>query len=227
MTEVVHEWVSLPSVQFSHVWVFVTPWAAARQASPSITNSRSLPKLVSIESVMPSSHLILCRPLLLLLSIIPRMRVFSNESALRIRWPKYVLPQVVTYLKAVSEFSPWEVKTMTAPKQLLPCPSLKQNPRFARESTSGIHPWLAKKPKKLKKENTSKSPKPRSENEQTLQCPLRISFSFLLQESKFSCLASTWRCWFYDKMCLVFSGTRPKLGEGNGNPLQYSCLEIL
>ena len=65
------------------------PWTAARQASLSITNSQSLPKLMSIESVMPSNHLILCRPLLLLPSIFPSIRVFSSESALHIRWPKY------------------------------------------------------------------------------------------------------------------------------------------
>ena len=65
------------------------PWTAARQASLSITNSRSPPKPMSIESVMPSNHLILCHPLLLLSSIFPSIRVFSNESALRIRWPKY------------------------------------------------------------------------------------------------------------------------------------------
>ena len=78
------------SVQsLSHVLLFATPWTAARQASLSITHSRSLPKLMSIESVMPSNHLILCRPLLLLPSVFPSIRVFSNESALRIRWPKY------------------------------------------------------------------------------------------------------------------------------------------
>ena len=65
------------------------PWTTAHQASPSITNSWSLPKLMSVESVMPSNHLILCCPLLLLHSIFPSNRVFSNESALRIRWPKY------------------------------------------------------------------------------------------------------------------------------------------
>ena len=65
------------------------PWTTARQASMSITNSQSLPKLMSIESVMPSNHLILCRPLLLPPSIFPSIRVFSNESALCIRWPKY------------------------------------------------------------------------------------------------------------------------------------------
>ena len=78
------------SVQsLSRVWLFVTPWTAARQASLSITNSRSPPKPMSIVSVMPSNHLILCRPLLLLPSVFPSIRVFSNESALHIRWPKY------------------------------------------------------------------------------------------------------------------------------------------
>ena len=80
------------SVQFSllsHVWLFATPWTAARQPSPSIINSQSLLKLMSIESVMPSNHLILCRPLLLLPSVFPSIRDFSNESVLHIRWPKY------------------------------------------------------------------------------------------------------------------------------------------
>ena len=77
------------SVQLlSHVPLFVTPWTAPRQASLSITNTRSLYKLMSIESVMPSNHLILCRPLLLP-STPPSIRVFSNESVLCIRWPKY------------------------------------------------------------------------------------------------------------------------------------------
>ena len=73
----------------THVQLFVTPWTAARQASLSITNSWSLLKLMSIEPVMPSNHLILCRPLLLPPSIFPSIRVFSNESVLCIRWPKY------------------------------------------------------------------------------------------------------------------------------------------
>ena len=73
----------------SCVRLFATPWTAAHQASLSITNSRSLLKLMSIESVMASNHLILCRPLLLPSSIFPSTRVFSNESVLRIRWPKY------------------------------------------------------------------------------------------------------------------------------------------
>ena len=78
------------SVQsLSHAQLFATPWTAARQASLSITNSQSLLKLMSIELVIPSNHLILCHPLLLLPSIFPSIRVFSNESVLCIRWPKY------------------------------------------------------------------------------------------------------------------------------------------
>ena len=82
------EW-RFSSVQsLSRVQLFVTPWITAHQASLSITNSRSSPKLVSIESVTPSSHLILCHPLLLLHPIPPSIRVFSNESTLHMRWPK-------------------------------------------------------------------------------------------------------------------------------------------
>ena len=78
------------SVQsLSRVRLFATPWTAAHQASLSITNSQSLLKLMSIELVMPSNHLMLCPPLLLLPSIFPSIRVFSNESVLHIRWPKY------------------------------------------------------------------------------------------------------------------------------------------
>jgi len=78
------------SVQSLHcVRLFATPWTAARQASLSITNSPSLLKLMSVDSVMPSNHLIFCRPLLLPASIFPIIRVFSNESALHIRWPNY------------------------------------------------------------------------------------------------------------------------------------------
>ena len=78
------------SVQsLSHVWLFVTPWTAAHRASLSVTNSRSLLKLMSIDLVMPFNHLILCRPLLLRPLIFPSIRVFSKESVLHIRWPKY------------------------------------------------------------------------------------------------------------------------------------------
>ena len=81
-------WIS--SVQsLSRVWLFVTPWTAASRASLSITNSWSSRKLMSIKLVRPSNHLILCHPLLLPPSIFPSIKVFSNESALRIRWPKY------------------------------------------------------------------------------------------------------------------------------------------
>ena len=82
--------VSIESVQsLSHVQFFATPWTSARQASLSTSNSQSLLKLMSIESVMPSNHLILCHPLLLPPSILPSIRVFSSESVLHIRWPKY------------------------------------------------------------------------------------------------------------------------------------------
>ena len=80
-------------IQFSSITqlcpTLCNPWTAAHQTSLSITNSQSLPKLMSIESVMPSNHLILCHPLLFLPSIFPSIRVFSNESVLHIRWPKY------------------------------------------------------------------------------------------------------------------------------------------
>ena len=105
--EIINLWVSIAGLEvISNVstWIQCTvisssvaqsrptlcdPWTAARQASLSITNCQSLPKPMSIESVMPSNHLILCHPLLLLSSIFPSIRVFPNESALRIRWPKY------------------------------------------------------------------------------------------------------------------------------------------
>ena len=82
-------WSFLSVQSLSHVRLFATPWTAACQASLSIINSQSLLKLMSIESVMPSNHFILCRPLLLLPSIFPSIRVFSNQSVLCIRWPKY------------------------------------------------------------------------------------------------------------------------------------------
>ena len=84
------DWIQFSSVQLlSCVQLFVTPWTTVRQASLSITNSWSPPKPVSIKSMMPSNHLILCQPLLLLPSIFPSIRAFSNESAICIRWPKY------------------------------------------------------------------------------------------------------------------------------------------
>ena len=79
----------VPVQSLSHVRLFATPWTTARQASLSTTNTRMSPKPMSIESVIPSNHLILCHPLILLPSIFPSIRVFSNESPLCIRWPKY------------------------------------------------------------------------------------------------------------------------------------------
>ena len=87
ISELLEEFSSVQSL--SRVWLFAIPWTAAHQASLSITNSQSLLKLMSIESGVPSNHLILCCPLLLLPSIFPSIRVFSNESTLRMRWPKY------------------------------------------------------------------------------------------------------------------------------------------
>ena len=84
-----HEVMSKSVQSLSRFWLFETPWTTACQASLSINNSWSLSKLMSIESVMPSNHLILCHPFILLPSIFPSVRVFSNESALCIRWPKY------------------------------------------------------------------------------------------------------------------------------------------
>ena len=86
----IYQCIQFSSIQsLSGVQLFVTPWTAASQASLSITNFWSLLKLMSIESVMPSNHLVLCHPLILLLSIFPSIRVFSIESVLHIRWPKY------------------------------------------------------------------------------------------------------------------------------------------
>ena len=113
----------LPTVKYksvqllSHVQLFATPWTAARQASLFITNTQSLFKLMSIESVMPSNHLILCRPLLLTPSIFPSIRVFSNESVLHIRWPKYwsfsFNKQIRFYLNSVIP-SPYEKPLFSA-----------------------------------------------------------------------------------------------------------------
>ena len=108
------------SVQLlSCVRVFVTPWIAACQASLSITNSRSSPRLTSVESVMPSSHVILCRPLLLLPPIPPSIRVLSNESTLRVRWPKY-----------------WSFSFSISPSKEHPGLILLQNPSLSSESYS-------------------------------------------------------------------------------------------
>ena len=101
-----HQFSSVQSL--SRVWLFATPWIAACQASLSITNSRSSLRLAFIESVMPSSHLILSRPLLLLSPIPPSIRVFSNESTLRMRWPKYWSFSFFSFPKKSQGWSPLE-----------------------------------------------------------------------------------------------------------------------
>ena len=107
---------NLPALQvLSLVWLFATPWTAACQASLLLTISWSLPRFMSIASVMPSNHLILCCPLLLLPSIFPIIRLFSNESALRIRWPKYwhfsvsISPSNASHN---TRFNPWVSKVL-------------------------------------------------------------------------------------------------------------------
>ena len=110
------------SVQLlSHVQLFATPWTAACQASLSIANSQSLLKLMSIESVMPSNHLILCRPLLLLPSIFSSIRVFSNESALRIRWPKHCTKSNFIYVHIIFPNTMW-TQTWSLPSLNFPFP---------------------------------------------------------------------------------------------------------
>ena len=111
-------WTKFSPVQsFSRVWLFVTPWTAACQASLSITKSRSLLKLRSIESMMPSNSLILCRPRLLLPSIFPSTRVFSNESVLCIRWPKYSSFQIL----GGKILKPFEVLEFTTQLYVVSC----------------------------------------------------------------------------------------------------------
>ena len=116
------------SVQsLSHVWFFATPWTAARQTSLSITNSRNLFKLISTESVMPSNHLILCRPLLLPPSIFSSIRVFFNESVLRNRWPKYYSFSFNEYSGLISFRMDWLdlLAVQGILKSLLPTPQFK------------------------------------------------------------------------------------------------------
>ena len=97
------------------VQLFGTPWTAARQASLCITDSQSPPKFMSIESVMPSNHLILCRPFLLLPSVFPSIRVFSNESVLHIRWPKY-WSFVFQSISALTSVLPMNTQACSSPQ---------------------------------------------------------------------------------------------------------------
>ena len=149
--------VCLDHIQFSSVQslncvpLFATPWITARQASLSITNSWSLPKPMSIESVMPSSHLILCHPLLLLPPIPPSIRVFSNESTLRMRWPKYwsfsfnislsnEYPGLISFRMDWLDLLALQVfNTIVQKHQFF-------GAQFSSPSNSHIHTWLLEKP---------------------------------------------------------------------------------
>ena len=147
--------VHISSVQsLSCVWLFVTPRAAARQASLSITNSRSLLKLMSIALVMPSNHLILCRPLLPLPSIFPSIKVFSNESALCIRWPKYWSVSISPsneYSGLISIRIDWfDPLAVQGTLKVFSNTAVQKHQFFGTQlslwSNSHIHTWLLEKP---------------------------------------------------------------------------------
>ena len=188
----------------SHVRLFATSWTAAHQASLSITNSQSLLQLTSIESVMSSNHLILYRPLLLLPSIFPSIRVFSNESVLHIRWPKYwsfsISPSnkysgLISFRIDWSHFShvqlfatPWTVTCQAPVHGILQARILE----WAAISFSRDLPDPGTEPTSLL------SPAP---------------------AGGFFTTSATWEARTY------LLASRCFLGEGNGAPLQYSCLE--
>ena len=205
--------VQVSSVQLlSRVQLFVTPWVVARQASLSITNSRSSPKLMSIESVIPSSHLILCHPLLLLTPIPLSVRVFSNESTLLIRWPKY-----------------WSFSFSISPSN--------EHPGLI----SFRMDWLDL----LAVQGTLKSLLQHHSSKASI---LRLMHSKIRHSTLLCSIGWPWPCalvkWYTiwaSQVVLVVKnlpanagdardvGLIPGLGrspgEGNGNPLQYSCLE--
>ena len=149
-----HQFISVQSL--SRVRLFVTPWITARQASLSITNSRSALRITSIESVMPSSHLILCLPLLLLPPIPPSIRVFSNESTLRMRWPKYwSFSFSITPSKEIPGLISFRIDSLDllavqgTLKSLLQHHGSKASilwSQHSSESNSHIHTWLLEKP---------------------------------------------------------------------------------
>ena len=145
------------SVQpLSCVWLFATPQTAARQASLPITNSWSLPKFMYIESVMPSNYLILCHPLLLLHSIFPNIRVFSNELALHIRWPKdWTFSFNISPTMNTKDWSPlgwtgWISLSSRGCQESSPTPQFKSINSlalsFLYSPSSHIHAWLLEKP---------------------------------------------------------------------------------
>ena len=148
----------ISSVQFSSVtqltWLFVTTWTLAHQASLSITNTQSLLKLTYIELVMPSNHLILCHSLFLLPSILPSIRVFSNESVLHIRWPEYWSFSVSIspsneYSGLMSFRMDWfDLTVQRTFKSLLQCEVQKHqffSAQLSLQSNSNIHTWLLDK----------------------------------------------------------------------------------
>ena len=145
------------SVQLlSHVLLFTTPWTSACQAPLSITNSQSLLKLMPIKSVMPSSHLILCRPLLLLPLIPPSIRVFSNESSLHMRWPKYwSLASASVLTMNTQDWSPlgrtgWLSLQSKGLSRVLSNTTVQKHQFFSTQlssqSNSHIHTWPLEKP---------------------------------------------------------------------------------
>ena len=139
----------------NHVWLFVNPWTAAHQASLSITVSQSLLELMSIKSVIPSNHLVLCRPFLLLLSIFPSIRVFSNELVLHIRWPMYwsfsfSISPSNEYLGLISFRIDWfDLCDPTDSQESSPTPQFKSTNSSVFSLLYGIaliHTWLREKP---------------------------------------------------------------------------------
>ena len=140
----------------SRVRLFATPRTTARQASLSITNSRSSPRLMSIESVMPSGHLILCRPLLLLPPIPPSIRVFSNESTLRMRWPKTGVSALASFLpkksqgRSPSEWTGWISLQSKGLSRVFSNTTVQKHQFFgaqpSSQSNSHIHTWPQGKP---------------------------------------------------------------------------------
>ena len=149
-----HQFSSVQSL--SHVQLFANPWIAARQASLSITNSRSSLRLTSIESVMPSSHLILCSPLFLLPPIPPSIRVFSNESTLRMRWPKYwsfsfsIIPSKEHPGLISLEWTGWISLQSKGLSRVFSNTTVQKHQYFgaqlSSQSNSHIHTWPQEKP---------------------------------------------------------------------------------
>ena len=145
------------SVQsLSHIWVFATPWTAAHQASLFITNLRNLLKFMSIESVTPSNHLILCHPLLLLPSIFPSIRVFSNESVLCIRWPNIGVSASASVLPMnIQDWFPLGLTGLISLQSkglstIISTATVQKHQSFSIQlslwSKSHIHTWLSEKP---------------------------------------------------------------------------------